>query len=283
MQGFKQRTHTKTYQSGFTFIELVIVIVLLGVLAIGSVQFISFSAQGYVDTARRSALAATASIVNEKLSRTLRQALPGSVRVNTTQSCVEFIPVLSASRYVQAPIVGSPVPQSEVHAVPIDGALVDSGYISIYPVVSDVDDLFDNSTDPGYVSTQTASITGTQNGASVFEFNGGSTFEFVQGSPQNRMFITGQPQAFCQQGSVLYFYRNYGFIGDISNLLTSLPSSLPNRRLIADQLQASSVRFSYTPSSLRRNALVSYELVLEESGNTETLTVNQEVQIRNVP
>lgn len=270
-------------QQGFTLIELVIVIILLSVLAAGTVRFISFSAQGYLDTARRSALASTASIVNEKLSRALRQALPGSVRVNTDQSCVEFIPVLSASRYVQAPITGSPVPQTEVHAVPIDGALVQSGFISIYPVVANINSLYDNTNSPGYISSQTASITGTQGGASVFEFDSSATFEFVQGSPQNRMFVTDQPRAFCLQGNILYAYRNYGFVGDISNLSGSLPTSVPDRQLIANQIQTSSLRFSYTPSSLRRNALISYEMVLQESNQAETLTVNQEVQVRNVP
>lgn len=270
-------------QSGFTFIELIIVIVILSVLSVGSVQFISFSAQGYVDTARRSSLASTASILNEKISRALRQALPGSVRVNADQSCIEFIPVLSASRYVQAPIAGSPVSQTEVHAVPIDGVLTASGYISIYPVVANVNTLYDNTLNPGYISTQTASVTGSQSGASVFEFSGGGSFVFSQGSPQNRMFVTDSPQAFCQQGNTVFYYRNYGFVGDITNLAASLPTTVPNRLLIADNIQSSSVAFSYTPSSLRRNALVSYELILQESSNAETLSVNQEVQIRNVP
>lgn len=269
--------------SGFTLIELVIVIVILSVLATGSVQFISFAAQGYVDTARRSGLASSASVVNEKIGRLLRQSLPGSVRVTANQACIEFIPVLSASYYVQAPIVGESVVETEVHVVPVSSALANVGYLAIFPVVADINQLYDNTLNPGVISTQQASITGGFNGADVFEFSGGSSFRFLQGSPQRRLFVTAQPQTFCQEGQSIFFYRNYGFVGDVSNLVASLPTSVPNRLLIADGIQTNSLTFFYTPSSLRRNALVSYELIFEESGSQETLSINQEVQVRNVP
>ena len=271
-------------QHGFTMIELIIVIVILSILSIGSVQFISYSAQGYVDTVRRSVLSSTATIVNEKISRALRDALPNSIRVNADQSCVEFIPIVSASRYVQAPIVGNPDVQTEVHAVPLDGSLTQTGFLAIYPVVSNINVLYDSSISPGVISSLTASITSTSAGADVFTFSGAGSFQFLQASPQNRLYVTAQPQAFCQVGTELFYYRNYGFVGDISNLNASLPSTVPNRLLVANNLLTSALQFSYVPSSLRRNAIVSYELTLQESSNLgETLVVNQEVQVRNVP
>lgn len=271
-------------QQGFTMIELIIVIVILSILSIGSVQFISYSAQGYVDTVRRSVLSSTATIVNEKISRALRDALPNSIRVNSDQSCVEFIPILSGSRYVQAPILGNPETQTEVHAVPLDGALIQTGFLAIYPVVSNINVLYDNSISPGVISSVTASITSTSNGADVFTFSGAGSFQFLQASPKSRLYVTAQPQAFCQVGTQLFYYRNYGFVGDITNLSTSLPTTVPNRLLVANNLSASALQFSYVPSSLRRNAIVSYEMTLQEGSNaSETLVVNQEVQVRNVP
>ena len=280
---FKNRTKNQR-MAGFTMIELIIVIVILSILSIGSVQFISYSAQGYVDTVRRSVLSSTATIVNEKMSRALRDALPNSIRVNADQSCIEYIPILSATRYVQAPIVGNPDVQTEVHAVPVNATLTQSGFLSIYPVVSNINILYDNTNNPGVTSTLSASVTSSSAGADVFTFSGGGSFQFLQASPQSRLYVTGQPRAFCQVANQLYFYQNYGFIGDISNLSTSLPSTVPNRLIVANNLQTSALQFSYVPSSLRRNAIVSYELTLQESSNaTETLVVNQEVQVRNVP
>jgi len=273
-----------TVQYGFTLIELIIVIVLLSVLAVGSVQFISFSAQGYVDTARRGELASSASVMNEKISRKVRDALPGSVRINSDGSCLEFIPVIGATEYTQAPVVGNPEPQTEVRTVPIDGALSNSGYLAVYPVTGNVNDLYNNTRNPGRISSAVASVSASASGADIYTFSGGASFQFEQGSPTRRIFITSSPSAFCQQGNKVYFYKNYGFVGDISNLAAALPATVPNRVIISDAVQAGSLSFQYIPASLRRNALVSYEVnFIDVQDPSESLAVNQEVQIRNVP
>ena len=267
-------------QSGFTLIEVVKVIVILSILAVGSVQFISFSAQGYVDTVRRSELASTATIVNEKITRLVRDALPGSIRVTADQSCIEFIPVVGATIYIDAPFSSA---GTTVQAVNLDSLLSTSGRLSIYPVVSSANDLYTVTRNPGLISTNT--VTSSVAGDDItFTFSGGSSFQFEKISPQKRLYVVNQPQAFCQNGTQLFFYRNYGFVGDISNLAAALHSTIPNRLLVADKLLASSLRFSYQPASLRRNALVAYELELQDDTNlTETFVINQEVQVRNVP
>ena len=266
-------------ESGFTLIELVMVIVILSILALGSVQFISFSAKGYVDTARRSELASTATIVNEKISRLVRDALPGSVRVTSDQSCIEFIPIIGASIYISAPFVTA---GNQVVAVDLDGLLSTNGRLSIYPVPSAANDLYTITRNPGLISTSTVTSS-VSNDQVTLTFTSG-TFQFEKESPQNRLYVVDQPNAFCQVGTRLYFYRNYGFIPNIANLSASLPSTIPNRLMVADKLLASSMRFSYQPASLRRNALVAYELELVDDSNSgEPLIVNQEVQIRNVP
>ena len=266
-------------QSGFTMVELIMVIVVLSILSVGSVQFISYSALGYVDTVRRSELASSATIVNEKISRLIRTALPGSVRTNSDGSCVEFIQVLAATRYIEAPIVGSTASQTQVKAVPIDAALPQTGYLAIYPL-GDINRLYNDTLTSGFITNQVAVIGTPDAGASVFTF---ASFQFLLASPRQRLFLTAQPMAFCQDGARLYFYRNYGFVGDVSNLSAALPSSLPGRLIVSDQLQASSVVFNFLPSSLRRNAVLSFQMEFISSKSDESLVVNQEVQIRNVP
>ena len=266
--------------SGFTLIEIIIVMVILSVLSIGSIQFISFSAQGYVDTVRRSELAASATVINEKITRVLREALPGSVRVNATQSCIEFIPIVGASTYINAPFSS---PASTVTAINLDSLLQSDGRLAIYPVVSDINDLYTLSGTQGYISTQTVSATVLADEI-TFTFNGGSVFRFEKNSPQKRLYVVDQPNAFCQVADHIFYYRNYGFVGDINNLIASLPSTVPNRLLIGKGVVANSLVFNYLPSSLRRNALVTYELQLQDESNaSEIHSINQEVQIRNVP
>ncbi len=266
-------------QQGFSLIELIIVIVILSVLSVGSVQFISYSALGYVDTVRRSELASSGTIVSEKISRLVRDALPGSVRVNSDQSCVEFIPVLAATRYIEAPIIGQPGSLTRVTAVPVDAALPQTGYLAIYPL-GDINRLYNDTLATGFITNQVAVVAAPESGASVFTF---SSFQFLLQSPLQRLFITSQPVAFCQDSTRIYFYRNYGFVGDIANLSAALPTTVPQRLVVSDQVQANSVVFNFLPSSLRRNAVLSFQMTFINSNSNENLVVNQEVQIRNVP
>jgi hypothetical protein len=53
---------------------------------------------------------------------------------------------------------------------------------------------------------------------------------------------------------------------------------------VADKILLNSLVFTHLPVSLRRNAVVAYELEFQDDSNeSETHAVNQEVQIRNVP
>ena len=61
--------------------ELLIVIVIGGILATISVQFIINAVLGVSDTAERQQMVTVATLVAERISREVRQALPNSVRV----------------------------------------------------------------------------------------------------------------------------------------------------------------------------------------------------------
>jgi len=58
---------------------------------------------------------------------------------------------------------------------------------------------------------------------------------------------------------------------------------MPNREVLATSLKRNSLIFSITPPSLQRGAVVEFEFVLEDTDSGETMTLRQEVQIRNVP
>ncbi|MHB1240416.1 MAG: PulJ/GspJ family protein [Gammaproteobacteria bacterium] len=112
-------THTAPIArtSGFTLIELVIVIVVAGIIAGISAGFITSAMEGYVAQGRRATLVDTADLALTRMTRDLRQALPNSVRVadsagNTGQvRCqipgqicgIEFLHVLDGGRYRAKP------------------------------------------------------------------------------------------------------------------------------------------------------------------------------------
>ncbi len=270
------------FYRGFTLIELVISMMVLSILAVGSVKFIGLTADTYVDTLDRSAYSTRASIINETVSRRLRNALPNSVRVSSDQSCIEYIPIVAASTYVQAPIVGNGNAENEVTMLAINARLGDTGYGVIYPS-GNSDLLYNNTRNPGRISSQVLTLQSLDNDVALYAFSGGTTFQYEQDSPQKRIYLVDRPQTLCQQGSQLFLYQDYGFVGPITNLMAMLPNQLPNRWLLADQLQPLTMRFDVVPSTLRRNGLVQFRYTLMGKNKGETLAVSHEVQIKNVP
>lgn len=92
---------------GFTLVELVMVILLLGVMATFTSQFIGIGTQIYGDASRREQLMSDARFALERLNRELRDAVPGSVRIEDEAgnpldqgACLRFWPIATASRYL---------------------------------------------------------------------------------------------------------------------------------------------------------------------------------------
>ena len=85
-------------QSGFTLLELVLVMVLLGALAAFSSAFLGQGAKVYVDAVARDRLMSEVRFGLERLNRELRDAVPGSVTLSSNGSCVQFWPIKAAAR-----------------------------------------------------------------------------------------------------------------------------------------------------------------------------------------
>ncbi|TNC96193.1 MAG: hypothetical protein FD121_1203 [Gallionellaceae bacterium] len=88
-------------QSGFTLVEMIIVIVITGIIGGIVAMFLRAPVQGYVDSARRAELTDIADTALRRVSRDLRLALPNSVRRTTNAGSVylEFIPTIGGGRY----------------------------------------------------------------------------------------------------------------------------------------------------------------------------------------
>ncbi|MBM7454758.1 MSHA biogenesis protein MshO [Oceanisphaera litoralis] len=89
---------------GFTLIELVIVLALIGISAIFGTRFIADMATAYVGTAERGQALAGARFAMERIKRELSLAYSPSVYVSANEDgidnrCVSFVPVLASGRY----------------------------------------------------------------------------------------------------------------------------------------------------------------------------------------
>jgi MSHA biogenesis protein MshO len=269
--------------SGFTLIELIMVIVILGIMGAVSVKFISHSAQGLVDTGERQALASSATIAVEKVLREVRRALPNSVRIfsDSGNACLEFVPILYSSEYLSIPIASAGTSFQSIQFVNAVGN--ETGYVAVYP----------NSETSVYESnkaisstTAVASPVGVAGSANenlqTLTFSSASSYHFLTDSPEKRFYLVSQPVSFCDDANGrLWRYQNYGFHLDSTG---SIPTTGANRSLIADSLAVGSLEFNITPPQLQRNAVVRMSLtIVRPNDTTESINVSQEVQLRNVP
>ena len=89
---------------GFTLIEMVIVLALIGISSVISLRFISDMAHSQVSTTERSQALAGARFAMERLRRELSQAYSPSVYTSNNDDgfnqCIHFVPVLAAGVYI---------------------------------------------------------------------------------------------------------------------------------------------------------------------------------------
>jgi MSHA biogenesis protein MshO len=269
------------YSRGFTLIEMIVTIVVIGILGVGVAGFIGRTTEGMMDASERTKVSAIAWIVSEKLSRELRSALPNSIRTNVSGSCVEYIPVVSASDYLSVPTLAT---ASNFEGVPFPNLSVSDNYalvsyrVAVYPstlsnlyenvvsastnatISSLITDMVDESTDP--------SVT-----ANAVRIDLNAAHQFLLDSPTRRFFVVDQPVMFCFESGALNRYSAYGY-------RNTIPTGLSDRSVMATGINLGS--FDYNDATLTRNAVINIAYSIQGS-NGELQPVNQEVQIRNVP
>jgi MSHA biogenesis protein MshO len=89
---------TLSAQRGFTLLEMVIVIVIIGIVGSIVAMFIRSPIDAYFASARRAAMTDVADTTVRRLARDVRSALPNSIRL-PSPTCLEFIPTKTGARY----------------------------------------------------------------------------------------------------------------------------------------------------------------------------------------
>jgi MSHA biogenesis protein MshO len=89
-------------QSGFTLVEMIMVIVITGIIGGMVAVFLKAPIQQYMDVARRAELTDVADTAIRRMARDVRTAVPNSVRIancGVANSCVEYLPTRDGGRY----------------------------------------------------------------------------------------------------------------------------------------------------------------------------------------
>ena len=261
----------RSHQSGFTLVELVTVIVVLGILSIGTVSFINDSTEGFAAAGRRTELGTDARLAFDRMSRELRNALPNSARVSG--SCIEHVPVLGASSYLSLPVGVTSTTFLIAPVLNVDS--LTGARVAVYP--DDTTALYTLAVTSPISPTVTLSAPDAQNRVTVTM---AAAHGFPNPSPEARLYLVGTPISYCVVGARLYRYAAYGF-SVAQPTAASLPTALPGRTLIGDTVAVATTPFSIASATLTRNAVVKMEI--EFGGAEERVRLNHLVQLRNVP
>jgi|AntRauTorckE5430_2_1112549.scaffolds.fasta_scaffold37060_2 MSHA biogenesis protein MshO len=269
-------------QQGFTLVELVIVIVLLGIVATISTQFVSLSVRGAIDLGDRQQRALQSVVISEQITREVREAFPLSVR--ESDGCLEWLPILGATSYQSLPAGAG---GNSVTVLPF-GQTIDAGArLIVYGYGSSQGSLYESGAsvpDPGPVSPEIEQV---DSGDTEITFTASKTHRFRERSPQKRIYAVGDAVSVCQKqnNSSTRLYRFSGYTPDTSSPRSFdwLIANAGESGVMSANMVKNSLIWRVTPISLQRSAVVNFEFELFAPGSDETTRVNQEAQIRNVP
>ncbi len=274
-----------TSNRGFTLIEMVTTIIIASILAAGIVTYIGDSTEGFLTSANRSRLATSGRSALDRMTLEIHNALPNSVRANAASAngnqCLEFMPSLRATTYVNAPLTGSGSTTFDViNFNPSETVASPAGiYAVIYPINNT--DLYNYNDNRGPLAL-IDSITDPNAGDGVMRITLDAQHRFNRRSPSRRLFVVDQPVSFCVVEDKLYRYENYGVEATQCTPATCLPSTLPDRSLIADEIDNTGLTaFALEAATRRRNAIISFQLNMTSEG--DTVRLDHEVLTHNVP
>lgn len=263
--------------AGFTLVEMVVVITIVGILAAGAALFIRNPTQAFIDSENRANLTDRADTALRRMARDIRNALPNSVRTSVSglDSFIEFVPVNSAGRYRAS--VGSSASDN-----PLDFSLAADTFDVLGPSVSVAagDKLvIYNLGIPGsdvYEGSDSRTMLTTGN-LSVLSFNGG---QFPQESPSSRFFIVPTPVSYAcdMTNKVLLRYSGYATQASQPATVAAL-NSLATARILANGL--TSCQVNYVPGVLQRNGIITIYLGFTQDAAAVTLV--HQVNVVNSP
>ena len=286
-------------QHGFTLVELIMVIVIIGVIGGMVAVFMKAPIDAYLDSGRRAALTDVADTVVRRIARDLQGSLPNSIRTSNTggatpNNCVQFIPTRTGGRYratgagrLDFTAGSSAFNMLGINAgpIPADQWIVPGDVIVVYNLGFAPANAYTGgntaivggaapSPDPAALIETTIPLT--------------STVTFPLESASKRFHVVPGAERVVSYECIGSDLRRA--TSNVFPATATCPLASPTTvSIIANNVACTTTGtttgtwFNYTGSDLQRNALVSMGLTIRDSSGTESITLQHEVHVSNTP
>jgi len=258
-------------QSGFTLIEMIIVIAITAIIGSMVALFLRAPLDSYVAQDRRARLADEADTALRRMGRDIRLALPNSVRVTSAGGVfyLEFLGTRSGGRYRAqggGDILDFTAADTSFDVLGPAVAMQAGDRIAVYNLGIPGADAWAGDTLAAY-----AGATGSVSNIAI------AAKQFPLASPGSRFQVVGGPVSYVCNPANGTLTRYWGY-AIAAGQPTAFPAGTP-QALLASHVSGCS--FAYQPGVTERSGLVSMTLNLSQAN--ETVRLYATTQVSNQP
>ncbi|HET6655438.1 MAG TPA: prepilin-type N-terminal cleavage/methylation domain-containing protein [Gammaproteobacteria bacterium] len=275
------------FQSGFTLIEIIVVIIVLGILGAASTIFVNYAVEGYAAQTRRARLVDETTLVLSRMARDIRSALPNSVRVtsNGSRVAIEMINVAAGARYRDAPgpshsgsdaILKFNRADDRFNVLPaISDTLPAGTRLVIYNVGISGADAYEN---VNVITPATTTVTTTADGNET-QVSLSAGFQFQYRSPNQRIYFVDGPISYVCDTTANTLKRYSGY--PIGNPQPVADADFGGTSGALAARDVAGCDFTYQAGTTQRGGVATLSLTLTRRG--ESVHLLEQVHVVNAP
>lgn len=257
--------------NGFTLVEVITVVVILGIIATLGTGFIVNTMDAYKVAETRGKLVQRGRLTLEQMAREIRMSVPNSHRVSPSNRCLEFLPIVAATRY-RSNIATSENNASAKNFINTMSFSLGRGSAQFALISSYSPTEVYSGSNPGVRAT--ISSVGVE---PITRVDFSANHRFLRESVIRRLYIADSPIRFCVLNGVLQRVSQYGI--SAAALTDTLPGGTVD--IMAHDVDPNGNAFSLSPGSADRNALVNINLLFSQTSTS--IDLSHQVLIRNGP